>query len=429
MIDAGACLDGRYLVGELLGRGGMSRVHRGTDQRLDRPVAIKVLPETEGDFGERLRQEATVLARLEHPSVVRVLDAHEHEGEPYIVMELVDGPTLAMRLREGPLPADEVRQIALDVAAGLGHAHERDVVHRDLKPANLVLPPGGPTRIVDFGIARITDATHLTSAGVAVGTAAYLAPEQLQGGVTGPPADIYTLGLVLLEALTGQRPFEGTAIETAAARLAATPPIPEELPAPWPGLLATMTALEPEDRPSAEGVLATLDPPARPADDLDGEPTVALGAVVTDESSDAGPAPAPPADTGPEPVVVGAPPDSGPTEMLTGAQLVDEATAIGAVPDDRQPTLTPEPEPALPEPEPPRRQPPAGDPHPVRGHRSLSDIPKRVLAAGVAAVVVLVLVAVLAFGGDDSPDRPDPPANMPPDLADALADLEEAVQP
>ena len=232
MIDAGTRLDGRYLVGDLLGRGGMSRVHRAHDERLDRPVAIKVLPETEGDFGERLRSEAVVLARLEHPAVVRILDVHEHEGEPFIVMELVNGPTLAQRLAEGPLDVDTAKAITLDVAEGLAHAHERDVVHRDLKPANLVLAPDGPTRIVDFGIARITDATHLTRAGVAVGTAAYLAPEQVQGGVTGPPADIYTLGLVLLEALTGQRPFEGTAIETAAARLARSPDVPEDLPGP-----------------------------------------------------------------------------------------------------------------------------------------------------------------------------------------------------
>ena len=161
-----------------------------------------------------------MLARLEHPSVVRILDVDEHDGEPFIVMELVPGPTLAQRLTEGPLDVATAERLALDVAGGLAHAHQREVVHRDLKPANLMLAADGSVRIVDFGIARITDATRLTQAGTAIGTASYLAPEQLDGGVTGPPADVYTLGLVLLEALTGAKPFTGTAIETAAARLA-----------------------------------------------------------------------------------------------------------------------------------------------------------------------------------------------------------------
>ena len=385
MIDAGACLDGRYLVGDLLGRGGMSRVHRAHDQRLDRPVAVKVLPEIEGDFRDRLRQEAIVLARLEHPAVVRVLDVHEHDGEPYIVMELVHGPTLAQRLADSRLTVDEARELALDVVAGLTHAHERDVVHRDLKPANLVLSPEGPTRIVDFGIARITDATHLTKAGVAIGTAAYLAPEQLQGGVTGPPADIYTLGLVLLEALTGDRPFEGTAVETAAARLVGGPDIPPDLPAPWPGLLATMTALDPDDRPTAPGVAATLDPPTRAADALDGDPTVALRAAAGEPTKARAAAP-------PEP-----------------------APAPGSIAlHDVEPTAPRTP------PEPPARPP-----------RRIADVPKKVvLAVGVALAVLLVVALVMIVeGGDDAPADPDPPPGMPQDLADALAGLEEAVQP
>ncbi len=420
MIDEGVCLDGRYLVGDLLGRGGMGRVHRAEDTRLDRPVAVKVLPEIDGDFSERLRQEAVILARLEHPSVVRILDVHEYEGEPFIVMELVNGPTLAQRLAEGPLDVGTAEAIAMDVAGGLAHAHERDVVHRDLKPANLVLDPVGTTRIVDFGIARITDATHLTRAGVAIGTAAYLAPEQLQDGVTGPPADIYTLGLVLLEALTGERPFGGSAIETAAARLARSPEIPTDLPAPWPGLLRTMTALDPEERPSASGVLATLNPTSRPADALDGDPTVNLGGPVIDGTTVSTaveptprPEPEPELDPTPEPALLATPDPAPPPAPAPGSILVHDLD---------QPERTEAPSP-----------PDRPGPRPVRGGplADLARVPPWAWLAAAALVVVVVLVAALVLSGGDGGDPAtfEPPAGMPPELAEALARLEEAVTP
>src|SRR5262245_6745853 len=132
-------LGDRYLLGELLGRGRMGAGYRATDERLGRDVAVKVLPTTEGGLGERLRQEALVLARLDHPALVRIYDADEHEDQPYIVMDLVDGETLRDRLRRGPLDEPATRALAVAVADGLDHAHDTGVVHRDLKPANLVL--------------------------------------------------------------------------------------------------------------------------------------------------------------------------------------------------------------------------------------------------------------------------------------------------
>ncbi|MET8852281.1 protein kinase [Amycolatopsis sp. NPDC004625] len=168
-------------------------------------------------------------------------------------MELVDGENLAERLLAGPLPADAVVDLGVQLAEALAYVHARRVVHRDLKPANVLLGRDGPL-IGDFGIAYELDSTHITGTGLVTGTAAYLAPEQIVGEPAGPPADVYTLGLVLLECLTGEREYPGTLAESAVARLHRAPRIPAGAPGSLADALGRMTAREPGDRPRAEQV-------------------------------------------------------------------------------------------------------------------------------------------------------------------------------
>jgi eukaryotic-like serine/threonine-protein kinase len=220
-----------------LGHGGMATVYLGHDSELDRTVAIKVLAENlAGDeaFRRRFLREARLAARLSHPNVVRVYDAGEQDdGRPYIVMEHVDGSTLAEVLSEhGPLPADEATALAVQACRGLGHAHAAGLVHRDVKPQNLLLQRDGTLKIADFGIARAAEGTALTQAGTVLGTAAYLSPEQALGQEATPAADVYSLGAVLYELLTGRPPYEPDSLADLAAKQAegAFPPVSELSP-------------------------------------------------------------------------------------------------------------------------------------------------------------------------------------------------------
>ena len=245
-------IDGRYLVHDVLGTGGAAVVHRATDTRLDRAVAVKLLRDTVDDPTQRERfvAETRLLGGLSHPHLVRVLDAGVDDGRPYLVLELVEGRTLA----EGMvgLEPDRVARVGAEVAAGLAHAHAAGIVHRDVKPANVLLAADGTAKLSDFGIARIVDDTvHHTRTGMVVGTAAYLAPEQVCGDRVTTAADVYAWGLVLLEALTGTRAYAGTSVETALARLNRQPEVPAALPPVWRDLLLAMTARDPEDRPTA----------------------------------------------------------------------------------------------------------------------------------------------------------------------------------
>ena len=254
---------GRYRVERVLGGGAMAKVVLARDAELGRAVAVKVLDEslaTDESFRARFSREARLAASLSHPNLVTVFDAGEAEGRPYIVMEYVEGLTLEERLRnDGPLPPEEVRRVALQVCAGLEHAHAHGLVHRDLKPGNLIERTDGTVKIADFGIARGDGATELTEAGTIVGTAAYLAPEQAQGGDITPRSDLYAFGVVLYELLTGRRPWQIESLSDLARRHTEPPPaLPEHVP---PGLRAVVErclAADPVDRPASAADVAGM---------------------------------------------------------------------------------------------------------------------------------------------------------------------------
>ncbi|MCZ2402562.1 serine/threonine protein kinase [Paenarthrobacter sp. Z7-10] len=263
-------LAGRYRLGQVIGRGGSAAVYRATDESLGREVALKLFPPGVPDTEElrRYEGEIQVLAQFNHPSLVTLYDAgmdSPSDGEPrtFLTMELIDGQDLGRRLRQGPLPAVDTAGVGADLAAALHYVHSRGVIHRDVKPANILLAADHSgvfvrPKLADFGIARIIEGTRLTVTGATVGTAGYLSPEQATGSAVGPASDIYSLGLVLLECLTGQTEYPGSAVEAAVARLHRSPRVPPDLGPEWVSLLSAMTAMEPQDRPPAADVSAGL---------------------------------------------------------------------------------------------------------------------------------------------------------------------------
>jgi serine/threonine protein kinase len=253
---------GRYRLRERIGVGGMAEVYRAEDSVLDRPVAVKMLHPGLEDADvarRRLQSEVRLLARLSHPGLVPVFDAGNESGRAFLVMQLVEGGTLAQRIHQGPLDIDEAAAVAAELAEVLRHLHEHQLVHRDVKPSNVLLHPPGRVLLTDFGIARALDAANLTGTNTTVGTAAYMAPEQVRGETVGAPADVYALGLVLNECVSGARAFQGqNPFAVAAARLHRPPTVAAEAAARWPGLVQAMTDPEPGRRPSAAQVAATL---------------------------------------------------------------------------------------------------------------------------------------------------------------------------
>jgi serine/threonine protein kinase len=205
-------LSGRYRLESKLGSGGMSTVYLALDEVLDRPVAIKLLHREiseEADQLERFRREARAAARLSHPNLVGVIDAGEDDGRPYIVFEYVEGRTLKRRIHEeGRLPVDEAVAYAIEIGRGLTAAHARKLVHRDVKPQNVLIDPDGRARVTDFGIARSLEAKGLTATGRVVGTTDYVSPEQAMGDDVDERSDVYSVGVVLYEMLTGEVPFK-----------------------------------------------------------------------------------------------------------------------------------------------------------------------------------------------------------------------------
>jgi serine/threonine protein kinase len=256
-------INGRYRLGELIGRGGMASVYAARDENLGRDVALKLFAPQSADADELKRQEAEIdlLATLNHPSLVTLFDAgidtrRPDEPRPFLTMELIEGQDLRSRIRHSPVPLDELAVIGSSIADALTYVHGLGIIHRDIKPANILLVsvrPGERPRpkLTDFGIARIVDGTRLTAAGTMVGTAAYLSPEQARGADMGQASDIYSLGLVLLECIKGTVEYPGSAVASAVARLHRAPEIPASVPAEWAHLIASMTALDPEERPSA----------------------------------------------------------------------------------------------------------------------------------------------------------------------------------
>jgi len=278
---------GRYRLDRIVGTGGAAVVHEGCDLDTGERVAVKVYRSDGSAHPTQHHRELRALTSLRHPGLVALLDGGTEpgpDGRTYVVTDLVEGPSLARRLDAGPLSADEVRVLAIGLGEALAHVHARGFVHRDVKPANILLEHGHRPRLADFGIARALDGTVYTATGAVAGTAAYLAPEQVRGEAVDPSVDVFALGLVLIEALTGEREYPGTLAESAAARLHRRPVVPAGLPADLAAVLAAMTDPDPAARPSAAAVAAELSSPAvaRPARwrPLAWSPRAALAAAV-----------------------------------------------------------------------------------------------------------------------------------------------------
>jgi len=263
---------GRYELHRRLARGGMADVFLARDQLLGRPVAVKVLfPEYAADpkFVERFRREAQAAANLNHPNIVSIYDWGEELGTYYIVMEYVEGQSLAQILRrDGNLTVEQVTRIALDVSAALGFAHDGGVVHRDVKPGNVLVSPKGEMKVADFGIATAMTANadaNLTQTGAVMGTATYFSPEQAQGHKVDHRSDLYSLGVLLYEMLVGQPPFTGeTPVSIAYKHVQeAVVPVTEhgvDIPPALAAITMKLLSKDPDNRyPSAEALLSDLD--------------------------------------------------------------------------------------------------------------------------------------------------------------------------
>ncbi|MFC8385051.1 Stk1 family PASTA domain-containing Ser/Thr kinase [Nocardia sp. NPDC057272] len=250
-------LEGRYRIDAPIARGGMSMVFRGTDTRLDRPVAIKVMdPKFAGDpqFLSRFEFEARAVAKLKHPSLVAVYDQGVDGEYPFLIMELVEGGTLRELLRErGPMPPHAVRAVAEPVLRAIGTAHDAGLVHRDVKPENVLISDAGEVKIADFGLVRAVAAANTTSASVILGTAAYLSPEQVTTGTADARSDVYSFGVLIFELLTGRVPFTGdNSLSVAYQRVENDVPAPSNfiggVPPEFDALVAKATSRDPAQR-------------------------------------------------------------------------------------------------------------------------------------------------------------------------------------
>jgi len=407
-----ALLAERYELVSHLGSGGMADVYLARDTLLGRDVAIKVFRDraTEARFDERQKGEIGLLARLNHPGLVTIFDAgadafSDGANHAFLVMELVAGPSLGDRLAKGALPREQTATIGAHVAESLAYIHEAGIVHRDVKPANILLPDAGRsttitpwTKLTDFGIARLITDAHLTATGLLIGTPNYMSPEQAIGTSPGPPTDVYALGLVLLECMTGVRSFPGTSLESAVARLNRNPEVPADLGPAWTSVLTAMTARNLADRPTAD------------------EASRALRALTGEIEDD-------PATRLATPFALTLPP--------TGATQVLSATGAASSDDGSTRVLTAPPEGTS---TPPwgslalsdREQEPADHPAPARPGRRRT----RVI---VASVVIAAVVGVGLWFGLNRPDATPAPAPSYPavtgQLGQHLKDLQRSVNP
>src|SRR5215471_8584267 len=253
---------GRYRLEGRIAFGGVGEVWRAVDLILGRPVAVKLLRTEYAQHAEvlvRFRAEARHAGSVSHPGIAQVYDYGEDDAadSPYLVMELVDGPSLAGVLAAGPLDPAATMDVLAQAAAGLQAAHTAGLVHRDVKPGNLLVGPSGQVKITDFGIAHAAWSAPITQTGALVGTPAYLAPERVMGGPATPASDLYSLGVVGYQCLTGTMPFEGIAHEvTAAHRHRTLPPLPPAVPARVAELILDLTATDPAARPASAGEVA-----------------------------------------------------------------------------------------------------------------------------------------------------------------------------
>jgi hypothetical protein len=258
----GTILTERYALGERIAVGGMAEVWAATDTVLGRTVAVKLLNPAlsqQNGFRERFRAEARCSAALHHPNITTVFDYDEDDGCAYLVMELVAGQPLSQIISErAPLSAQLTASILIQAATALAAAHQGGVIHRDVKPANILITPEGTAKLTDFGISRLVNTAPLTQTGEVLGTAAYLSPEQVRGQSATTASDIYALGVVGHEMLTGRRPFEAeTVVATALAHLNAPPPqLPDTVPVWIATVIGTALAKEPADRPASAAAMA-----------------------------------------------------------------------------------------------------------------------------------------------------------------------------
>ena len=256
---------GRYEIKEKLGQGGMASVYLAQDPLFDRQVAVKVLPSEflhEPDFRARFVREAKAIAGLDHPAVVTVHDYGEDNDRPYLVMRLMTGGSLAERLIDGPLPADEVGRIVDRIGGALDLAHQRGIIHRDLKPGNILFDQYGEAYLSDFGIVRLVEGEGtLTQENAALGTPGYMSPEQIQGLPVDSRTDIYALGVIVFEMLTGQKPFNADSPAMLIVRqMTEQTPSPHkvkpEISDTYDEVVRRTLAKEPTDRPATALVYA-----------------------------------------------------------------------------------------------------------------------------------------------------------------------------
>jgi eukaryotic-like serine/threonine-protein kinase len=289
-------LSGRYRLESKLGSGGMSTVYLATDEVLDRSVAIKLLHREiseEADQLERFRREARAAARLSHPNLVGVIDAGEDDGRPYIVFEYIQGRTLKRRIQEeGRLPVDEAVAYAIEIGRGLTAAHARKLVHRDVKPQNVLIDPDGRAKVTDFGIARSLESKGLTATGRVLGTTDYVSPEQAMGEDVDERSDVYSLGVVLYEMLTGDVPFQAET-QVGVAMKHVNEPMPDvqtkrsEVSAAVAAVVDRATTKDPRDRYGTVAEMVrdleqTLEVEAARRGGTSGEATSVLDSVPSD---------------------------------------------------------------------------------------------------------------------------------------------------
>jgi hypothetical protein len=262
MLASRLMLGGRYELAERVGAGGFSEVWRAADLVLARPVAVK-LPypgfAQDDEALARFRAEARNAGRLSHEHVARIYDYGEPDppNPPFLVMELIAGPPLSALLRDGPLSPDRTARLLAQAATGLAAAHQAGLIHRDIKPGNLMIGPGGSVKITDFGISYAAGSAPLTGTGLVLGTPAYLAPERMTGASATAAGDLYSLGIVGYQCLTGELPFTGDPLQLALAhRDRVLPPLPSPVPAGLAALITALTAKDPAARPASAAEVA-----------------------------------------------------------------------------------------------------------------------------------------------------------------------------